>query len=89
MHDDVRSRRPVAAALLTSVVLVAAWLVAALGYATPPAAGATAPAKGYWLSASDGGIFSFGDAAFLGSTGDLRLNRPIVAFTSMGRLLPV
>jgi len=28
--------------------------------------------------ASDGGIFSFGDAAFLGSTGAIRLNRPIV-----------
>jgi len=28
--------------------------------------------------ASDGGIFAFGDAAFFGSTGNLRLNRPIV-----------
>ena len=28
--------------------------------------------------ASDGGIFSFGDAAFYGSTGAIRLNRPIV-----------
>ena len=25
--------------------------------------------KGYWLVASDGGIFTFGDAAFLGSMG--------------------
>jgi hypothetical protein len=33
---------------------------------------------GYWLVASDGGIFSFGDAAFHGSTGALHLNRPIV-----------
>jgi len=33
---------------------------------------------GYWLVASDGGIFSFGDAAFWGSTGSLRLNRPVV-----------
>jgi Cu/Zn superoxide dismutase len=35
-------------------------------------------APGYWLVASDGGIFSFGDAAFVGSTGDIDLNQPIV-----------
>jgi Glycosyl hydrolases family 43 len=34
--------------------------------------------KGYWLVASDGGIFSFGDAKFFGSTGAIHLNRPIV-----------
>jgi hypothetical protein len=28
--------------------------------------------------ASDGGIFSFGDAAFFGSTGAMSLNKPIV-----------
>ncbi len=33
--------------------------------------------RGYWLVASDGGIFSF-NAPFLGSTGALRLNKPIV-----------
>jgi hypothetical protein len=27
--------------------------------------------------ASDGGIFSFGDAPFLGSTGNIHLNKPI------------
>jgi hypothetical protein len=32
---------------------------------------------GYWEVASDGGIFSFG-APFLGSTGSIRLNAPIV-----------
>jgi cell wall-associated NlpC family hydrolase len=31
------------------------------------------------MVASDGGIFSFGDAGFAGSTGSLALNRPIVA----------
>ena len=30
------------------------------------------------MVATDGGIFSFGDAAFFGSTGAIRLNRPIV-----------
>jgi hypothetical protein len=38
--------------------------------------------NGYWLVASDGGIFSYGDAAFYGSTGAMRLNRPIVGMTS-------
>jgi len=36
-------------------------------------------ATGYWMVASDGGIFSFGHAAFHGSTGAIRLNQPIVA----------
>jgi subtilase family serine protease len=33
---------------------------------------------GYWLTASDGGIFTFGHAAFDGSTGNLVLNKPVV-----------
>ena len=34
--------------------------------------------KGYWLVARDGGIFTFGDARFHGSTGGIHLNQPIV-----------
>ena len=34
------------------------------------------------MVASDGGIFSFGDARFFGSTGGIRLNRPIVDMAS-------
>ena len=37
---------------------------------------ATADGGGYWLVASDGGIFAFGDAGFFGSTGALNLNKP-------------
>ncbi|HEX3842038.1 MAG TPA: fibronectin type III domain-containing protein [Acidimicrobiales bacterium] len=37
--------------------------------------------KGYWLVASDGGIFSFGDAVFFGSTGGIHLNQPIVGMS--------
>ncbi|MGH9073665.1 MAG: hypothetical protein ACRDZQ_06050, partial [Acidimicrobiales bacterium] len=33
---------------------------------------------GYWLVARDGGIFSFGDASFYGSTGAIHLAQPIV-----------
>jgi cell wall-associated NlpC family hydrolase len=40
---------------------------------------ATPGGRGYWLVASDGGVFSFGNAAFAGSTGNLVLNQPIVA----------
>jgi hypothetical protein len=42
----------------------------------------TPDGKGYWLVASDGGVFSFGDAVFYGSTGALHLNRPIVGMAS-------
>jgi hypothetical protein len=37
--------------------------------------------RGYWLVASDGGIFTFGDAHYYGSTGGRRLNKPVVAVT--------
>ncbi|MBW3614190.1 MAG: hypothetical protein KY439_02645 [Actinobacteria bacterium] len=37
------------------------------------------PPTGYWLAASDGGMFSYGDAGFFGSTGDIRLNKPVTA----------
>ena len=36
------------------------------------------PSHGYWLVGSDGGIFTFGSAQFYGSTGSLRLQRPVV-----------
>jgi cell wall-associated NlpC family hydrolase len=35
--------------------------------------------QGYWLVASDGGIFAYGDAPYYGSTGSVHLNQPIVA----------
>jgi N-acetylmuramoyl-L-alanine amidase len=43
---------------------------------------ATPSGKGYWMVASDGGIFTFGDAQFYGSTGALTLNKPIVGMAS-------
>ena len=41
----------------------------------PPAA---PPNSSYWLVGSDGGIFTFGNAAFFGSMGGQPLNKPIV-----------
>ena len=38
--------------------------------------------QGYWFVAADGGIFAFGNARFFGSTGNLRLNRPIVGMAA-------
>ena len=34
--------------------------------------------SGYWLVASDGGVFSFGSAPFYGSTGNLVLAQPVL-----------
>jgi hypothetical protein len=39
---------------------------------------------GYWLLGRDGGIFSYGDATFHGSTGGMQLNQPVVGI-SVGR----
>jgi hypothetical protein len=43
--------------------------------------------QGYWFVAADGGIFAFGEAKFYGSTGSIKLNKPIVgmAATPSGR----
>jgi hypothetical protein len=60
---------------------VLAAMALALAPALPSGIGAqaaTGPTNGYWFVAADGGIFSYGDAGFAGSTGSLRLNQPIV-----------
>ena len=43
---------------------------------------ATPSGDGYWLVASDGGVFSYGDASFYGSTGGMRLNAPVVGMAA-------
>jgi hypothetical protein len=64
------------------------------GASAAPAAGAAAlnrpitgsartpSAHGVWMAGSDGGVFAYGDAAFYGSTGNLRLVRPIVGMAA-------
>ncbi len=47
-----------------------------------PIAPGPAPASGYRLVGSDGGIFSYGAAAYYGSTGGMHLNQPIVGMTA-------
>src|SRR5581483_1556899 len=47
------------------------------GLAIPPQT-QRATESGYWEVASDGGIFSFGNHQFYGSTGNIKLNKPVV-----------
>jgi hypothetical protein len=47
-----------------------------VGMATTPSGG------GYWMVATDGGVFSYGDANFYGSTGNIHLNKPIVGMAA-------
>ncbi len=43
---------------------------------------ATPDGRGYWEVASDGGVFTFGDAGFFGSAGALPLAKPIVGMAA-------
>lgn len=51
---------------------------------TAPNSGFSNPVSepgGYWLLGADGGIFSFGNAPFFGSTGSIKLNKPVVGMS--------
>jgi hypothetical protein len=60
------------------------WFGSVAGSPAAPVVGiaATPSGRGYWLAGADGGVFSYGDAHFYGSTGGLHLNRPIVAIAA-------
>jgi len=57
-----------------------------VGAAPVPAASSVTPAtssvSAYWVVASDGGVFAFGGAPFYGSTGNIRLNQPVVGMAA-------
>ncbi len=73
----VRALVTLLAALTT--VLTAGVVVPVLGgSASRAGAASTNTVSAYWLVATDGGIFALGGAGFYGSTGNLRLNKPIV-----------
>jgi hypothetical protein len=42
----------------------------------------TPSGRGYWLTAMDGGVFTFGDGRFYGSTGSMTLNEPVVSIAA-------
>ncbi len=50
----------------------------------PPAPPPPPARSGYWTTASDGGVFSFGGAGFAGSMGATRLSAPVVGITATG-----
>src|SRR5437763_937247 len=64
-----------------ALVLLAASLAMVVRDAHSAVSAAAEPPAGYWMVASDGGIFSFGDAAFHGSTGGLVLRKPVAGMT--------
>jgi hypothetical protein len=41
----------------------------------------TGDGGGYWFTALDGGVFSYGDAQFWGSTGAIHLNQPVIGMS--------
>jgi hypothetical protein len=73
-----RLRRRTAAALAVALAAVLPLASPAGPSAQAADRSAAAAPSGYWMVASDGGIFSFGDAKFFGSTGNIKLNQPIV-----------
>jgi ribosomal protein L24E len=90
MHFSARPRWGSLAAAVAAALLVAA--MSFVLPASPASAGTSngftakssgVSAKGtlgngYWFVATDGGIFTFGENEFFGSTGNISLNQPIV-----------
>ena len=69
-----------------TIVVVLSCVVSALAALAPShasaAVGGSRSAAGYWLVGLDGGIFTYGDAAFYGFPGSLALNKPIVGMAA-------
>jgi hypothetical protein len=66
-----------AAGKKTKTVAIAPQAVSAPVAITIPQA-APADPPGYWVVGTDGGVYAYGSAPFKGSTGALKLNRPMV-----------
>jgi hypothetical protein len=80
------TRRSASAALFAVVCLFGSLAIPGTSTAsTASSASASTPRRAaYWLVAADGGVFSFGGAGFYGSTGGMRLNKPIVGMAGTG-----
>ena len=75
--SQITAISPARGAGAVDVIVSAGGLTSAAGQFTY-----VAPRLGYWLVGTDGGIFAFGDAGFFGSTGNLKLNKPIVGMAA-------
>jgi hypothetical protein len=62
---------------------VSGWQVSGTvtGWLHNPAWSSGVSSHGYWLVAGDGGVFTFGQVHFYGSTGSMHLQRPVVGMT--------
>ncbi len=69
-------------ALIALIVLALTGLTPMLSSGGAVPAGAAESSPGYWMVASDGGIFAYGGAKFFGSTGAIKLNMPIVGMAA-------
>ena len=81
-HGDVtrwtRVLSTLALVLGTLVGVTALSAAAPAAAASPERAHAASSPTGYWMAASDGGVFAEGDAPFAGSMGGTPLNAPVV-----------
>ena len=82
MHFVSKFSGRLLAVVLAALVPLATQTGPAKSAATGGAAAIPIAAPGYWMVAADGGVFSYGRARFLGSTGAIRLNQPIVGMAA-------
>jgi hypothetical protein len=68
--------------LATLVIIGLGSMYASPAWAAPVVGIDSTPSSGYWLVASDGGVFSFGGAQFYGSKGNQPLNKPVVGMAA-------
>src|SRR4051812_7717941 len=70
-------------AILTALVVIGLGSIWAAAASAAPVVGIdSTPSAGYWLAASDGGVFTFGNAQFYGSKGGQPLNKPVVGIAA-------
>ncbi|HEV7863454.1 MAG TPA: delta-60 repeat domain-containing protein, partial [Acidimicrobiia bacterium] len=80
MYSSPLSRLRRAINPLLVVALIGLTPLLSSGSAVP--ASASSVPSGYWMVASDGGIFAYGGSRFFGSTGNVKLNMPIVGMAA-------
>src|SRR5438093_1268756 len=74
----IRSRVSILAAAITIVF----GTMSSTSFGPTATADIAGAGQGYWLVASDGGLFAFGDAPFYGSPGATALTRPLVGMAA-------